>query len=117
LQQLAGQFLHPRLKLNEQIAQFRKVLAQPAVRESLTRGHYANPSQSLGLPASLFSDAGSPELELHHNYPIAYRENHVLTHGYLDRLVLLRQNGKVVAADILDFKTDQFSQGDSQTLA
>lgn len=117
LSQIAGQFLHPRLKLSEQIVQFRDALEQPAIQEVLTQNHYANPAQSLGLPSSLFPNATAPELELHHNYPIAFRENHVLTHGYLDRLVLMRQDGNVIAADILDYKTDQFSNTDSQALA
>lgn len=117
LKQLAGQFLHPRLKLPEQIAQFRTALAQPAIQEILSQKHYADPVQSLGLPSSVFPKTQTPELELHHEYPIAIRENHVLTHGYLDRLVLMLQGATVVAADILDFKTDQFPEKDSQALS
>ena len=56
------------------------------------------------------------EPELRHDYPIAYRDQHVLTEGRIDRLVLLKQNGKIVAADILDFKTDRFAPDDGNSL-
>jgi ATP-dependent exoDNAse (exonuclease V) beta subunit len=98
LTQLAGQFLHPRLKLADEINRFRQALDKPAIREVLSRTQY-----------------GLRDLELHHDHPIAYREHHVLTRGVIDRLVILRQNGKVTGADILAFKTDPFAEHDSKS--
>jgi ATP-dependent exoDNAse (exonuclease V) beta subunit len=99
LRQLAGQYLHPRLNLEEELARFRQALVQPAIREALSRKPY--------VPL---------EPELFHDHPLAHREQQVLTHGIIDRLVILKENGKVVAADVLDFKTDQVPKNDPQAL-
>jgi ATP-dependent helicase/nuclease subunit A len=99
LQRLAGQFLHPRLKLEEEMAQFRRALNQPAIRNALSREQYR-----------------PMELELYHEYPFAYRQQQVLTQGIIDRLVLRKQTGKVISADILDFKTNRLPKNDPQTL-
>jgi ATP-dependent exoDNAse (exonuclease V) beta subunit len=116
LGKLAGQFLHPRLKLEEEMTRFQQAVNQPAIREALSRVQYADPSANLGMLASLFPTAGAMELELHHEYPIIHRQNQVLRQGNIDRLVLIMQNGQVIAADILDFKTDPLPKHDSQAL-
>jgi ATP-dependent exoDNAse (exonuclease V) beta subunit len=89
--------LHPRLDLAEEITRFQTVLAQPAIRDALSRKQYA------GF-----------EPELHHDHPIAHRDHHILMQGRIDRLVLLKQNGDIVGADILDFKTDRLSSNDDK---
>jgi ATP-dependent helicase/nuclease subunit A len=99
VRQLAGQFLHPRLNLEEELTRFREALAQPAVGQALSREQY-----------------GPRELELDHNFPIAHRHNQVLMPGFIDRLVLMKQNGQVVAADVIDFKTEQVPRNDPQIL-
>ncbi len=97
LKRLAGQFLHPRLKLEEEIARFRQAIKQPAIRTAISRAQY-----------------GPMELELHHEYPFAHRQNQILTQGIIDRLVLLKANGETVAADVLDFKTDHLPKHDPE---
>ena len=99
LRQLAGQFLHPRLNLEQEIAAFRQALGQPAIRNALSRPQYEQ-----------------AELELHHDYPIAYRDNDRLTHGIIDRLVLIKQNGQVTAADVIDFKTERVPRDDPRAV-
>ncbi len=106
LKQLAGQFLHPRLNLDQEIEHFGKALIQPAVRQILSRESYTSHSMSSGPVA----------LELHHEYPTAYRHNNLLTHGIIDRLVLIVQDGHVVGADAIDFKTDHIDKNASKAL-
>lgn len=98
LKQLAGQFLHPRLKLEVELTRFREALIQPVIRDALSRKQYA-----------------AYEPELHHDFPVAHREHHVLTAGRIDRLVLFKQHGQVIGADIVDFKTDRFAPNDGNT--
>jgi ATP-dependent exoDNAse (exonuclease V) beta subunit len=38
--------------------------------------------------------------------PFAIRDENALVYGIIDRLVLFRQNDRVLAADIVDFKSD-----------
>ncbi len=99
LKKLAGQFLHPRLKLDEEITRFHQALDQPAIRETLSRKQY-----------------GPLEPELFHDHPIAHREHQVLMYGNIDRLVILKQDGQVVGADVLDFKTDRIPHSDPTAL-
>jgi ATP-dependent exoDNAse (exonuclease V) beta subunit len=97
LRRLAGPFLHPRLNLEEEIHRFREALALPALRQALSRPQY-----------------GPRELELYHNFPIAHRQHRVLMPGFIDRLVLLKQDGQVIAADVIDFKTEPLPRNDPQ---
>ncbi len=106
LKQLAGQFLHPRLNLDQEIARFRKALRQPVVRQIFSRETYTSHSKS----------AGPIALELYHEYPIAYRHNNLLTHGIIDRLVLIIEDSQVVGAEVIDFKTDHIDKNVSETL-
>jgi ATP-dependent exoDNAse (exonuclease V) beta subunit len=95
LRQLAGQFLHPRLKLEEELTRFEQVINQPAIRQALSRNQY-----------------GTAELEIHQEYPIADQYGQ----GIIDRLVLSKHNGEVMAADILDFKTDRLARQDQKAV-
>ena len=43
--------------------------------------------------------------------PFAIREHDVVVHGIIERLVFFCQDGRVLSADILDFKSDTLSVG------
>jgi ATP-dependent helicase/nuclease subunit A len=45
--------------------------------------------------------------------PFAIREDEAIVHGIIDRLVLFCQGKKVIAADILDFKSEVISISDT----
>jgi ATP-dependent exoDNAse (exonuclease V) beta subunit len=47
----------------------------------------------------------------------AIRDGAQLLTGFIDRLVLLEDGGQVVAAEIIDFKTDLLDGGDAQQRA
>ena len=74
--------------LADPLAAFRRILSQAAVRRVLSR------------------PAGAAEREVLREHPFAIRDGDVLLSGSIDRLVLLRRGEKVVAADVVDYKTD-----------
>jgi ATP-dependent helicase/nuclease subunit A len=87
--------------LEGHIARFRKQLAAPAVKEVLSRKSYPP----------------GKDLTVWRERPFALRtENGILT-GSMDRLVIVKSGGKIVAADVLDFKTDEIAAGDAAALA
>ncbi len=47
------------------------------------------------------------ELQVDNERPFAVRFQDSILNGLIDRLVLLKKDGRVVAADVVDFKTDQ----------
>jgi hypothetical protein len=79
--------------------------------------------QSLARPnvAALLkkSSAKAPlggKLYVEREFPFALRVGSELVQGFIDRLVLTRVEGKVVAAQIIDFKTDTIPSGDAIAL-
>lgn len=76
--------------VNACIESYWEWVADGAVRESLSRSRYP------------FS-----EVEVERELPFVHRRGDLLVEGIIDRLVLCRENGAPVMAEILDFKTDQ----------
>lgn len=94
------------------IDQFRRHLRQPNVRTIVTRMNYRQEIvPKLIDPAMVVNDALSVELfrELRIAVPV---ENQILN-GAIDRLVLVRAGGELLAADVIDYKTD-FVDNDGQ---
>ena len=99
--------------LAKSLVRFRAMLALPAVARNLSRTGYEDPA-ALG-----FACARSPRncrplwrpakfmLELHREQSFAVRRDDASVQGSFDRLLLFRQGDKVLAIDILDFKTDR----------
>lgn len=56
-------------------------------------------------------------LEVRREFPFTQREGDSLINGIIDRLVLHRRGGKVVAADVIDFKTDAVDVTNEATIA
>jgi ATP-dependent exoDNAse (exonuclease V) beta subunit len=49
--------------------------------------------------------------------PFMRREEDALMEGAIDRLVLILEGGRTVAAEVLDYKTDDLAAGDAAALA
>ena len=91
---------------------FRELLEQGETPRLLQRDYYGRPGRlplSADVQAELAADP--PTLEVHQEYPFAYRRQQQLVTGSIDRLVLLRQGGRLAAADVIDYKTDREVQG------
>jgi ATP-dependent helicase/nuclease subunit A len=84
---------------------FLKMLELPEVRKVFDRsgGGFASVFQA---HQSLIS-SGAATLKVQRERAFVYLHNGELVLGSIDRLVLLKSGGRVVAADIVDFKTDR----------
>ena len=90
--------------LEQRIAGLRTHLAKPEILALFSEASYHDPDW---LPFDkLTVEADQCEIEVHNEYPFAIDWEDGLLHGTIDRLVLLRHDGQVVAADTIDFKTD-----------
>ena len=104
--------------LDAEITRFGKLLDQPRIARALSREEYANVGE-LGFSAKIAAElAQRPlELEVRPELHFAIRQPDGLLEGYIDRLVLLRHGERIVAADILDFKTDAMAPRDAKKIA
>ncbi len=95
------------------IDEFHEMLSSPALRSILSRKSYAAViSENPGTPASV----ADFRMEVRNEQPIASRDPMGLMSGMIDRLVLMRRGGEVVAADIIDYKTDAIDVADADML-
>jgi ATP-dependent exoDNAse (exonuclease V) beta subunit len=90
------------------IRRFRQMLAQPAVAALLSRAFYQTPAW-LGLPTAPahWPKGPSVQLDVSCEWSFAVRQGEELISGAIDRLVVVRQGDQVLAADVIDFKTDE----------
>ncbi len=86
-----GQFPTRQLPLDD----FRKALRGPRLAALLSRRHY-----------ELSANGKAVTLEALRELPFAFRQNDELLSGSIDRLVLVRQADRLVAAEVIDYKTD-----------
>jgi ATP-dependent exoDNAse (exonuclease V) beta subunit len=122
LRQIAAQ-LRPEIgpladNLDLPLANVRRWLAAAPIAKVLSRSFYDAP-KNLGLPA-LNPTAWNPgeiELEVLREHPFAIRDGDEILSGAIDRLVLIKRAGQLLAADILDFKTDELPPNDSAAVA
>ncbi|HSG47174.1 MAG TPA: PD-(D/E)XK nuclease family protein, partial [Longimicrobiales bacterium] len=82
-------------------------LSAPAMREALTLEGAARSVAEAHLAA---------ELVVERELPFYRREGDALVEGIIDRLVLVREEGRVVAAHVLDYKTDAVAPTDEVRL-
>jgi ATP-dependent helicase/nuclease subunit A len=104
--------------LEAHIASWRKQLALPEVARLLRHSYYADP-RSLGV-AALPPTSWKPTditLTVENERAFAIRDGDELLSGSIDRLVLVRRGNEVVAADVIDFKTDALAPHGPHQLA
>ena len=103
------------IDIDQLLEQFHRMLQNESIAACLKRSTYQPPVDlpfSIAVQAKL---AKEPlEVTVLAEQQIAARIDTSLMTGSIDRLVLMRQGGKVVAADVIDFKTDEIgSDGES----
>jgi ATP-dependent exoDNAse (exonuclease V) beta subunit len=98
----------------ETIDQFSEMLAQPAIENLLTRQTYLQTIlPEFIAPPEVVVDAYRLEVQTERAFAVAV-DNQIM-HGKIDRIVLVYEADRLVAADIIDFKTDSAdSQNDPQ---
>lgn len=107
LDQLVASLLIPADELSKLKLTFRKMLQQDGTVEALTVDGVLNLPQFETHAAKVRN--GKAVLRVEPERPFVIKRNGAIVVGTIDRLVLLELNGKLVAADILDYKTDRLT--------
>jgi ATP-dependent helicase/nuclease subunit A len=97
------------------IARFRRQLAAKPIVELLSRRYYDSPT-NLGLPLKAWPTAAI-ELSARCERGFAVPIDQQLMNGSIDRLIIIKSGGKPIAADIIDFKTDDITPSQKSVLA
>ncbi len=107
LQRIAESLCDEGINPTEQVAAFRRMLEFPAVARVLSRSFYESPTDD-GVQRAIAAGGGGASLraEVRNERRFAVRDKARLLCGSIDRLVLVYDGDRVIAADVLDFKTD-----------
>ena len=100
--------------LDVRIAKLRTDLQQPEIQAMLTEGSY---HKHQWLPfndevSQQILEGDGPQLEVRCEYPFTINRDGGILNGTIDRLVLLRHEDVVIAADTIDYKTDYVENQD-----
>ncbi len=111
LQRLALRLVAHRANIDPCLDDFEAMLEEPAIAAVLQRSYYSKPE--------FISRCGGPfdGLRVYNERRFAVPSGDELVSGSIDRLVLMQRGGKVVAADIVDFKTDVVRSKPTRDLA
>jgi ATP-dependent exoDNAse (exonuclease V) beta subunit len=101
-------------QIAEHIARFRQQLGAKPIAGLLSRKFYDAPA-NLGLKLKTWP-GGGVELSALRERAFAIRQEDALLTGSIDRLVVIKSGEKPIAADVIDFKTDEIPPADKKTL-
>ncbi len=105
------------LDVGQQLAAFQDMLQMPAVSATLQRTFYQSPEDPGLREALAAAGAGTPLQPVACNERrFAVRDEGRLLSGIIDRLVLLYHGDQLVAADVVDYKTDSVTRDDPAQL-
>lgn len=99
--------------LDGRIERFLEQLEQPGVRDLMSQTAYDDPAS---LPFDKATRdlvaAGHCDARVQNEAPFVVDEEGAVLRGTIDRLVLLQREDQVLAADVIDFKTDRLKGSD-----
>jgi ATP-dependent helicase/nuclease subunit A len=107
-----------RPKVDDLLATFQTWLQDPQIAAVLQRSAYASPLQP-GYPitlAPLWRPIIAPQ-QVERERRFLIQDESKFWNGSFDRIVWLGDRDRLVAADVIDFKTDDIAPGDDQGLA
>jgi ATP-dependent exoDNAse (exonuclease V) beta subunit len=106
LQQTAKHVATATLDIKAEIKTFRQMINMPQTRHVLSRHGYEDLG-ALGFSKDCLADLQHSQVTLQviRERPFAIRDDDAVVYGIIDRLVLFRLQDRVLAADILDFKS------------
>ena len=114
LDAVTAKFLHQpefaALDLAALLTEFRDLLEYPFVDGLLREATYRDPVGSpllSQIPST--ADLANLRLEVHNEFPFAVRDERGLINGSIDRLILILDSERVIAAEVLDYKTDTWA--------
>ena len=97
--------LLPAEQISEWESEFRQFLQGPRIQRLLSVEEYADGLESLMLPDSIDCPA-KWQLEVRNEERFLIAMDDGIFNGSIDRLVLIHDGENLVAADVIDFKTD-----------
>jgi ATP-dependent exoDNAse (exonuclease V) beta subunit len=106
------------LDIELELVRFAEFLDSPPAARMLRRERYRDLSQCGFASAVAVQLANTPfQPTVHPERGFAIRDGDQLLTGFIDRLVLLKADDRVAAAEVIDYKTDAISAGDAAKLA
>ena len=117
LSRIAAEFKTFDLPIAATIDQFQEMIRRPVIEQLLSQEYYSDLVSS-GFDSELETDiAGQAKtVSVFNEHEFAVRTPEGIVHGKIDRLVLVSVNEEIIAADIIDFKTDAFDATDENQL-
>jgi ATP-dependent exoDNAse (exonuclease V) beta subunit len=119
LQAIADELGMSKSDVADCLPRFQAMLNRPEIAFSLSRTSYSPPTASMlwdsGLRAELAAEPLRLEVERERRFVV--REGNAVVAGAIDRLVLMFRGAQLLAADILDFKTDAPTAGFTEAQA
>jgi ATP-dependent helicase/nuclease subunit A len=104
--------------LDRLLAEFRQWLRNPDIEGILRRSAYADPKH-VAFPqklAHLFTKTLVPQ-RIERERRFLVRDGETFLSGSVDRIVWLSDEGRIIAADLIDFKTDKVEPGNESAFA
>jgi ATP-dependent exoDNAse (exonuclease V) beta subunit len=92
------------------LKEFYAVLEKPAIRAVLSRSTYRQPPQA-GDACAVHATGSGKRWQVWRERPFAVRDGDAILNGKIDRLVMLYDGDQIVAADVVDYKTDTLPAG------
>ena len=118
LRRIAGPLISDQKDLEDALHRFYEILKNPTIVSLLSRTEYMS-LDNLPLAAQQKSTMRTSDLsvKVRNEHRFALREGDAVITGSIDRLVFVYSGDELVAADVIDFKTDRVSQRDPEVLA
>jgi ATP-dependent exoDNAse (exonuclease V) beta subunit len=117
LEKLGQSVILTALDLTSLIDDFEQALRRPAMSALLTLATYQQPaSQTADGAVCMRPGLARPRWKVWRERPFALREGDTILSGKIDRLVVLYDGDRPVAADLVDFKTDSVSASEPRAI-
>lgn len=117
LRSIAGPLVGANFNLDAEISAFHTMLTREAIQQTLSQNAYDDPA-TLGFAADVCAELKTAELRMQvfREREFAIRDGDAVLKGAIDRLVVLYDGDRPVAADVIDFKTDRIGDTTENSL-
>jgi hypothetical protein len=108
LRAIAAQYVSAEYDLEADMAAFSEMVTRDAIIQTLSRKGYDDP-KSIGFEDKVCAEVAAADLQfqVEREREFAIRDGDTVLKGAIDRLVVLCDGDRPVAADVIDFKTDR----------
>jgi ATP-dependent exoDNAse (exonuclease V) beta subunit len=105
------------LDVDELLREFYAALEKPAIHKVLCGSTYQQPLGA-AAPCAIHATGSGKRWRWHvwRERPFAVRDANAILNGKIDRLVVLFDGDQIVAADVLDYKTDRLPANDPRAI-